>query len=233
MILSNLNYTVGNMVKITGEEELLKIFHCKPLANKIVTITGIDYIDYQESISNGSNKEDILCYRTNYDFFIAEKLITELIKDNDIITDFKFTIPIKYHNPNLLPLERIEGKKSDWIDLRAAENVVMKAGELKNISLGISMQLPTGYEAHVLPRSSTAKNFGIIMANNVGIIDNSYNGDNDVWGFVAYAIRDTTIHVNNRIAQFRIVKNQPEINFKTVKYLGNSDRGGIGSTGIV
>lgn len=228
MILNNLNYTVGNMVKITNDKKLLKTFHCRPLANKIVTITEIDYINYQECISNGRNKEDILCYRTNCGFFIAERIITKLIKDNDIIT-----IPIKYHNPYLLSLERIEGKKSDWIDLRAAENVAMKAGELKNISLGISMELPIGYEAYVLPRSSTPQNFGIIMANSVGIIDNSYNGDKDVWSFVAYAIRDTTIHLNDRIAQFRIVKNQPEIGFKTVEYLGNPDRGGIGSTGIV
>ena len=94
------------------------------------------------------------------------------------------------------------------------------------------MQLPSGYYAEMVPRSSTFKNYGLIMANSVGIMDESYCGDNDIWGFPAYATRDVEIKKNNRICQFRIVEKQPEIEFETVESLGNSDRGGYGSTGI-
>ena len=99
------------------------------------------------------------------------------------------------------------------------------------IDLGVCMELPRGYEAHLAPRSSTPKNFGIVCANSFGIIDNSFCGDNDVWKFAALAIRDTTIHVNDRICQFRLVKNQPKVKLIKVKRLGNKDRGGYGSTG--
>ena len=141
------------------------------------------------------------------------------------------TIKIKYHTDKIDKLERIEDKKSDWIDLRAAEDVVLKAGEFKLISLGISMQLPEGYEAHIVPRSSTYKNFGIIQTNHQAVIDESYCGNNDIWRYPAYALRDTEIKTNDRICQFRIMKKQPEINFEEVEVLGNEDRGGIGSTG--
>lgn len=119
----------------------------------------------------------------------------------------------------------------DWIDLRAGTDVELRAGELSIIPLGIAMEIPDGYEAIVAPRSSTPKKFGIVMANSIGVIDNSYNGDNDEWGFVAYAIKDTTIHKNERICQFRIQKNQPSIEFEVVEHLGNDNRGGFGSTG--
>lgn len=122
-------------------------------------------------------------------------------------------------------------KHGDWIDLRAAETIVMKQGEYKLIPLGVAMQLPHGYEAIVAPRSSTPSKFGIVCANSIGIIDNDYNGDNDEWKFPAIAIRDTVIQAGDRICQFRIVKNQPAINFELVTQLGNQDRGGIGSTG--
>ena len=122
--------------------------------------------------------------------------------------------------------------RSDWIDLRAAENVTLKKGDFKLISLGVAMALPEGYEAHLVPRSSTFKNFGVIQANSVGIIDNSYCGDNDVWCFPAFAVRDTEIHVNDRICQFRIVKNQPAVRFDEVTFLEGNDRGGFGSTGM-
>ena len=139
-------------------------------------------------------------------------------------------IKIKYTSSKLKKLENIEGK-SDWIDLRAAENVEMKAGEFKLISLGVAMKLPDGYEAHVVPRSSTFKNFGVLQTNHMGVIDNSYCGDNDIWKFPAYAIRDTKIRFNDRICQFRIVKKQPTISFKEVNNLGSVNRGGFGSTG--
>lgn len=138
------------------------------------------------------------------------------------------TIKIKYHG-DTIAVEKIA--VGDWIDLRAAESVVMKAGELKYIKLGVSMELPKGYEAHVLPRSSTPKQYGIICANSMGVIDNSYSGDNDIWRFPALAIRDTVIYKYDRICQFRIVKQQPKLRFWPVLTLGNKDRGGIGSTG--
>ena len=108
------------------------------------------------------------------------------------------TITIKYFTDKIEKLTYIDGK-SDWIDLRAAEDVALKAGEFKLIPLGVAMKLPQGYEAHVVPRSSTFKNFGIIQTNHCGIIDESYCGDNDQWYFPAYALRDTEIHVNDRI----------------------------------
>lgn len=140
------------------------------------------------------------------------------------------TIKIKYFTDKIEKLSYIDGK-SDWIDLRAAQDVVLKKGEFKLIPLGVAMELPKGYEAHVVPRSSTFKNFGIIQTNHQGVIDCSYCGDNDQWFMPAYAIRDTQIHVNDRICQFRIMENQPKIMFDEVDRLGNDDRGGHGSTG--
>ena len=139
------------------------------------------------------------------------------------------TIKIKYHNQNIDKLEKIS--KGDWVDLRSAETVELKAGEFKLISLGVSMKLPEGYEAHIVPRSSTYKNFGVIQTNHCGIVDNSYSGTNDVWKFPAKAERDTVIHENDRICQFRIVEKQPEIEFTVVEHLKSKNRGGLGSTG--
>ena len=137
-------------------------------------------------------------------------------------------IRIKYH----ADIDRIKPiEKGNWIDLRCAEEIEMKKGEYKLISLGVSMELPKGYEAFVLPRSSTFKNYGVILVNSMGLIDESYNGDGDVWKYLALATRDTVIHKNERICQFRIVKHQPEIEFVEVETLGNADRGGLGSTG--
>lgn len=142
----------------------------------------------------------------------------------------KETIRIKYHSDEIEKLTYIDGK-SDWIDLRAAEHVVLKQGEFKLIQLGVSMELPKGYEAVIVPRSSTYKNFGIIQTNHMGVVDETYCGDNDMWMMPALAMRDTEIQVNDRICQFRIQKHQPVISFEEVDDLGNADRGGIGSTG--
>lgn len=142
----------------------------------------------------------------------------------------KETINIKYLTDSIDKLTYIDGK-SDWIDLRAAKTVDMEPMEFKLIPLGIAMQLPAGYEAHVIPRSSTFKNFGIIQANSMGLIDESYCGDNDQWYFPAIALRKTTIRTNDRICQFRIMKHQPQIEFREVDNLNNESRGGIGSTG--
>ncbi|WP_313261031.1 dUTP diphosphatase [Lacrimispora sp.] len=143
----------------------------------------------------------------------------------------KQAIRIKYFTDKIERLRYIDGK-SDWIDLRAAQEVEMKAGEFKLIPLGIAMELPAGFEAHVVPRSSTFKNYGVIQTNSMGIIDETYCGDNDQWFFPAYALRDTVIHVNDRICQFRIMEHQPALCFEEAEILGHDDRGGHGSTGI-
>jgi dUTP pyrophosphatase len=119
----------------------------------------------------------------------------------------------------------------DWIDLRAAEDTELYAGEYKMIPLGVAMELPLGYEALVAPRSSTFKKYGVLMANSIGIIDESYKGDNDEWHFPAYATRNTVIKKNERICQFRLIEHQPGVVFLEVNKLGNDDRGGFGSTG--
>ena len=139
-------------------------------------------------------------------------------------------VKIKY----LRDIKKIEKfNTGDWIDLRAAETVTMKAGEYRMIPLGVAIELPHGYEALVAPRSSTFKKYGVILTNSIGVIDESYKGDNDEWNFLAYAMRDTTIHKNERICQFRIIRHQPLIHLEEVETLGNPDRGGIGSTGRV
>lgn len=140
------------------------------------------------------------------------------------------TIKIKYFTEEIDKLTYIDGK-SDWIDLRASETVELKTGEFKLIPLGVAMELPKGYEAHVVPRSSTFKNYGVLQVNSCGIIDGSYCGDDDMWRMPVYATRDTVIQKNDRICQFRIVENQPKIEFQQVASLENANRGGFGSTG--
>jgi dUTP pyrophosphatase len=138
-------------------------------------------------------------------------------------------IQVKYHS-DIEPLKKLGN--GDWIDLRAAEDVELKAGEFKLISLGVSMRLPFAYEALVIPRSSTFKKWGIIQTNHVGLIDNSYCGDGDIWMYPVLATRDTVIKKNDRICQFRIQKRMGEIAFETVDSLGSYNRGGFGSTGV-
>lgn len=138
-------------------------------------------------------------------------------------------IQIKYHDKEIDKIAKIEN--GDWIDLRAAETVELKSGDFKIISLGVSMKLPDGYEAHIVPRSSTFKKWGILQTNHMGVIDNSYSGDNDIWGMPVIAMRDTVINKNDRICQFRIVKKMENLQFDEVKRLDGADRGGFGSTG--
>lgn len=144
------------------------------------------------------------------------------------MNDEKLVIQIKYHT-DITPIEAMV--KGDWIDLRAAEDVEMQAGDFRLISLGVSMKLPEGYEAHIVPRSSTFKTWGILQTNDMGVIDNSYSGNNDIWKFPALATRDTKICKNDRICQFRIEKKQPRIDFMRTSYLDVVDRGGFGSSG--
>jgi dUTP pyrophosphatase len=138
-------------------------------------------------------------------------------------------IKVKYHSANQNRLEKLA--QGDWIDLSTARDTKLGAFEFSLIPLGVSIELPEGYEAHVVPRSSTFKKFGIIQANSKGIIDESYKGDSDQWLFPALAMRETFIPANTRIAQFRIMEKQPELEFLEVARLGNNDRGGFGSTG--
>ena len=138
-------------------------------------------------------------------------------------------IDIIYHNLSMPKLEKID--KGDWIDLRASVGGAFKKGDFALIDLGVSMRLPDGYEAHIVPRSSTFKNWGIIQTNSVGIIDNSYSGTNDVWKMPCYFTRDTVIEPNDRICQFRIVKKMESVSFTEVTELDNTDRGGFGSSG--
>ena len=139
-------------------------------------------------------------------------------------------IRIKYFTDGLTPVEKLS--QGDWIDLRAAEDVSLRAGEFRYLRLGVGMILPEGYEAHVAPRSSTFKNFGILVANSFGIIDNAFCGEEDEWRLPALAMRDTVIRKNDRICQFRILEKQPELEFETVEHLKEESRGGFGSTGV-
>lgn len=139
------------------------------------------------------------------------------------------SIKIKYLNDTVSKLNKIA--IGDWIDLCAADDYLLKCGDYALIHLGVAMELPSGYEAHIVPRSSCYKNFKIMQTNAMGIIDESYKGDNDWWYFPALAFEDTIIHKGDRICQFRIVEHQPSIEFIEVEELGNPDRGGHGSTG--
>lgn len=137
-------------------------------------------------------------------------------------------IKIKYFTD----IEKIKQiPNGDWVDLRSAKDITLNKGEFAIIPLGVGMKLPFGYEAHIVPRSSTYKNYGIIQTNHMGVIDNSYSGDNDQWGMPVIAMRDTTIHKNDRICQFRITQKQSDFEFTEVECLDTKSRGGFGSTG--
>ena len=138
-------------------------------------------------------------------------------------------IKIKYHTNFDKPIEKIA--KGDWIDLKSAVTYEYKKGDFFLVNLGVSMELPKGYEALLAPRSSTFKKYGLIVTNSIGIIDNLYHSDDDVWMLPVYALRDGHIEKNDRVAQFRIIENQPSIEFKVVDSLNNVSRGGFGSTG--
>ena len=170
------------------------------------------------------------CPLNRCDYFQSESKseLKEYMRKAGLIKDK--VIKIKYFDPELEQIQKLS--VGDWIDLRSAERVELKAGEYKLLRLGVGMILPDGYEAHVLPRSSTPSKFGIMCANSMGVIDNSYSGDSDEWKFPAVAIRDTVIEKGDRICQFRIVKNQPGIKFEVVNHLNDISRGGIGSTGV-
>ena len=148
-------------------------------------------------------------------------------------------IKIKLFDEICLP---VKAEGGDWYDLFASKDVFVPSSIVKPILIprGIAVELPEGYEAHIVPRSSTFKTWGIIQTNHMGVIDESYNGDNDQWRFPAYCLCPKTcmdgvlgsfIHRGDKICQFRIMEHQPEFNFVKVDSLGNADRGGFGSTG--
>ena len=165
----------------------------------------------------------------DYDIVASNGLSVQDIEESDTLN-----VRVKFFDKELYAgdntLQRI-GEKSDWIDLRAREDIYLKKGETYYIPLGVAIELPQGYEAHVVPRSSTFKKWGIIQTNSIGIIDESYCGDNDEWCMPVIAVRPTYIHRGDRVCQFRVMKHQPKINFEVVDILGNPDRNGFGSTG--
>lgn len=140
------------------------------------------------------------------------------------------TILVHYHDPDLEKLS--VAVNGDWVDLRCADTVRLDAGQFAILPLGVSMRLPDGYEAHIAPRSSTFKRWGILQTNGVGVIDNSYSGDNDIWGMPVYATRETTVCKGDRVCQFRIMRRMEPVRFEEVAHLDGDDRGGFGSTGI-
>lgn len=160
-----------------------------------------------------------------------EEMRKALFGEGDKMINMK-EVKIKYFTDKIDKLTYIGGsKRSNWIDLRAAETIELKAGDFKLIPLGVAMKLPEGYEAHIAPRSSTFKTWGLIQVNSVGVVDQGYCGDTDQWMMPVYATRDTVINVTDRVCQFRIIENQPEIEFVEVEHMEDESRGGFGSTG--
>lgn len=182
-------------------------------------------IDHTKKIAvvdlvTADNKETVQCNLASL------VVVASVNKKNSNNLDIK----VKYFNPDLTKLTKIT--QGDWIDLRTAETIELKAGEFKLIPLGVAMKLPEDYEAVVAPRSSTFKNYGVLQTNSFGLIDNSYSGNDDQWFFPAYALRDTAINFDERICQFRIQKRMPEVSFTEVDKLDDVSRGGHGSTGV-
>lgn len=198
-------------LKKTGFVQSIKI-------NKNVTIAYVEMLVDGEKVVKAFSLDKIDLYRERYNK-----------EYNNKTTKKPLRIKVKYFDKDIEKIKKID--KGDWIDLRASETVEMKQFDFKIIPLGIGMKLPQGYEANVVPRSSTYKNFGIIQANHYGVIDNSYSGNDDQWGFPAIALRDTKIKKGDRICQFRINKEMDEVEFEFVDNLDEVSRGGFGSTG--
>lgn len=236
----------GNMKEVGSENIIDEIYKAKDKCTTLI----VCHPDTKDSIKNILEKENIYSYEIMTDPYLEEYkayiVKDENLKHNMLNSKRRKEKEMKVNNENgevlVLKVKYFTDKideivcdeeKSDWIDLRAAEDVVLKAGESAIIKLGIGMILPDGYEAHIAPRSSTFKNYGIIQTNSVGVIDNKYSGDNDEWKMPVYATRDTEIHTNERICQFRIMKKQPKLGVEKVFHLNDEDRGGFGSTGKV
>lgn len=182
----------------------------------------VTHIDHESSIADVENSHFEIIESRLHDLVVVE----EDAKNSENTLQIK----IKYFNKDMTKLSKIA--QGDWIDLRAADTVELKAGEFKLVPLGVAMELPEGYEAHVAPRGSTFKNYGVIETNSVGVVDESYKGDNDQWFMPVLAMRDTVIPFDERICQFRIVEKMPEVEFVEVEAMNNEDRGSHGSTGV-
>lgn len=190
-------------------------------------------LDYTTDVASGMKKA-VLNFEDAGLFYIEdgpdmevdlahfEEKFTKMFEENGMV------IKVQYLNDQVTRLT--VNAKGDWIDMYAAETVELKQGEHKLIHLGVAMKLPEGYEAHLVPRSSTFKKWGIIQANHVGIIDNSYSGPEDWWKMSVIAMRDTVINKDDKICQFRIVERQPKIAFVEGR-MTDPSRGGFGSTG--
>lgn len=223
-------FKLGQKIRILTVDELLERFEANDY--NIECVEDFFIIDGMSQYSNTIIEVDGYIERDQFfridGYFFHPSMCEEVVAKS---------IKIKYFE-GANKLKSIE--KGDWIDLYANKEIFIPKGQRAMIPLGIAMELPKGYEAHVVPRSSTFKTWGIILVNSVGIIDNSYNGDNDQWHFPAYCLESRTIvngregtliQKGDRICQFRIVENQPSIEFIEVESLGNEDRGGFGSTG--
>lgn len=143
------------------------------------------------------------------------------------------TIKVKYIKDSCGKTIKPIDSFGDWIDLRCSEDIELDCGDYYEVPLGIAVEMPDGYEAHIVPRSSTYKKWGIIQANSVGIVDNKYCGDGDEWHFPVIALRKTKLHKNDRICQFRLFRSMEQIDCVFVETLGNENRGGLGSTGTI
>jgi dUTP pyrophosphatase len=151
-------------------------------------------------------------------------------------------IKVKYHYDDSPRLQMTD--KGDWVDLYTAEDVIItNPVEFQLVNLGVSIELPEGYEANIVPRSSTYKNWNVLQSNHFGVVDESYKGDGDVWKFpLLFVLTNQSIidEMNDqlvipkhtRLCQFRINKKQPKLNFIEVEHLGNEDREGFGSSGL-
>lgn len=142
----------------------------------------------------------------------------------------KLPIDIKYFDKDMPKIKKFA--VGDWVDLRSAVDITLRAGDYKLLPLGVAMKLPEGYEAYILPRSSTFNNFKMVQTNSCGIIDESYCGNNDQWFMPILALEDGIISKYDRVCQFRIQKKMPEIEFNEVETLEDVNRGGYGSTGV-
>jgi dUTP pyrophosphatase len=202
--------------------------------DKVQKVDGkVSFINYQ----NNTAKVEVIVNQDKENCIRTTKLVESKLFNLVVIESKKskksnspLKIKIKYFNRKSTRLEKIV--KGDWIDLRAAETVHLKAGEFYKIYLGVAMELPYDYEAHVSPRGSTYKNYGTLQTNSVGVVDEVFKGDDDQWFVPVYATRDATIEFDDRICQFRIMKKMPKVEFETVEVLGNENRGSHGSTGI-
>ena len=165
-----------------------------------------------------------------------------IIENKDVLVSnyLNITIKVKYFRDDLTRL-KID-PKGDMIDLYAAEDVTINEMDEALIPLGVAMELPIGYRANLLPRSSTFKKWGIIVTNSMGVIDHTYCGDNDEWKLAVFCLKGrefvngkkcTIIHKGDKIAQFEIVPVMPKVVLEEVDHLGNADRGGFGSTGSI